>query len=154
MTGSHPLLNLAFYRPHFLLVHFWKKRVTQQRCWVVLKSPKNRVIRKKRGHTSLQSPYNKVTTDYGEPFKTQMVRHCIQGFLLGLYWTSLSGPEVQQIFKVWTHQKPDVLLPGRRTFIIWKKWGKNQKKKKKIQKFFSTFFSRFFFGLFIWPGNV
>ena len=56
-----PLTELRFYRAHFLLVHFWKKRVTQQRCWVVLKSPKNRVIRKKRGHTSSQSPYNKVT---------------------------------------------------------------------------------------------
>ena len=36
---------------------------------------------------------------------------------LGLYRTSLSGPDVRQIFKVRTHQKPDVLLPGRRTFI-------------------------------------
>ena len=36
---------------------------------------------------------------------------------LGLYRTSLSGPEVRQSFKVRTHQKPDVLLPGRRTFI-------------------------------------
>ena len=38
-------------------------------------------------------------------------------FELGLYRTSLSGPEVRQIFKVWTHQKPDFLLPGRRTLI-------------------------------------
>ena len=31
---------------------------------------------------------------------------------LGLYRTSLSGPEVRQIFKVRTHQKPDVLTVG------------------------------------------
>ena len=36
---------------------------------------------------------------------------------LGLYRTSLSGPEVRQIVKIRTHQKPDVFLPGRRTFI-------------------------------------
>ena len=141
-----PLTELRFYRAHFLLVHFWKKRVTQQRCWVVLKSPKNRVIRKKRGHTSSQSPYK----SHGEPFKTQMVRHCIQGFLLGLYWTSLSGPEVQQIFKVWTHQKPDVLLPGRRTSITWNNGEKIQQKKSKQN--FEIFFSIFFFFFFFWPG--
>ena len=47
---------------------------------------------------------------------------------LGLYRTSLSCPEVRQIFKVQTHQKPDVFLPGRRTFITWKNGTKIQKK--------------------------
>ena len=70
--------------------------------------------------------------------------------MVGLYRTSLSGLEVRQIFKVRTHQKPDVLLPGRRTFITWKNGKKNPKKiQNKIQKkkyfFFSKFFSRFVF---------
>ena len=65
---------------------------------------------------------------------------------VGLYWTSLSGPEVQQIFKVGTHQKSDVLLPGGRTFITWNNGEKIQKKNpNKILKIFFQFFS--FFGL-------
>ena len=50
---------------------------------------------------------------------------------VGLYRTSLSGPEVRQILKVRTHQKPDVLFPGRWTFITWKNGKKIQKKSKK-----------------------
>ena len=77
---------------------------------------------------------------------------------VGLYRTSLSGPEVRQIFKVRTHQKPDVLLPGRRTFITWKNGGKKskkiKKKKKNSKKIFKIFFKIFcFFCLFNWSGN-
>jgi len=64
---------------------------------------------------------------------------------LGLYRTSLSGPEVRQIFKVRTHQKPDVLLPGRRTFITRKNREKNPK--KKFQKSFSNLFFVYLLGL-------
>ena len=28
----------------------------------------------------------------------------------------MSGPEIWEIFKIWTVRKPDVFLPGRRTF--------------------------------------
>ena len=38
-----------------------------------------------------------------------------------------SGPEVRQIFKVWTVRKPDVFLPGCRTL-------KNRKKKSRLKK--------------------
>ena len=71
---------------------------------------------------------------------------------LGLYRTSLSGPEVRQISKVRTQQKPDVLLPGHRTFITWKNGEKIHKKKqkKKISKFFFKIFFKIFFFLFIY----
>ena len=66
--------------------------------------------------------------------------------ILGLYRTSLSGPEVRQIFKVRTHQKPDVLLPGPQTFITWNNGEKIQKKiQTKVSNFFFHFFSIFFF---------
>ena len=56
-----------------------------------------------------------------------------------------SGPEVRQIFKIRTVRKPDVFLPGRRTFNTFK----SIREKKKLSKFFSRFFfSRFFFCLF------
>ena len=64
------------------------------------------------------------------------------------YRTSLSGPEIRQIFKVRTHQKPDVFPTGRRTFITWKNGEKNPQKKsppKNLKILFSKFFSRFFF---------
>ena len=46
-----------------------------------------------------------------------------------------SGPEVWQIVKIRTVQKPDVFLPGRRTF-------NSVKNRKKIRFFF---FQNFFF---------
>jgi hypothetical protein len=54
-----------------------------------------------------------------------------------------SGPEVGQIFKIRTVQKPDVFLPGHRTFNTYKNRKKNPKKikerKKKNQDFFCLF---------------
>ena len=51
-----------------------------------------------------------------------------------------SGPEVRKFVKIWTVRKPDVFLPGRRTFNTFKN-------RRKIQKyfFFKIFFSFFFF---------
>ena len=54
-----------------------------------------------------------------------------------------SGPEVRQIFKIRTVWKPDVFLPGRRTFNTLKSIRKNPKK-----KFFNFFFFKFFFSNF------
>ena len=65
-----------------------------------------------------------------------------------------SGPEVRQIFKIRTVRKPDVFLPGRRTFRNRKK-VKKKKVKKKFQKKisknfqFSIFFSNFFLYIFL-----
>ena len=78
-------------------------------------------------------------------FPSQSLATCARN--VGLYRTSLSGPEVRQIFKVRTHQKPDVLLPGRRTFITWKNGEKNPKKKSKKKNFWKFFFW-IFFGFF------
>ena len=50
-----------------------------------------------------------------------------------------SGPEVRQIVKIRTVRKPDIFLPGRRTF-------ENRKKIKKIKLQF--FFFKFFFQIF------
>ena len=50
-----------------------------------------------------------------------------------------SGPEVRQIVKIRTVRKPDIFLPGRRTF-------ENRKKIKII--FFFKFFLNFFFSNF------
>ena len=70
-----------------------------------------------------------------------IIASCKSAWELGLYRTSLSGPEVRQISKVRTQQKPDVLLPGHRTFITWKNG-------KKIQKnFFLNFSFVYLFGL-------
>jgi len=52
-----------------------------------------------------------------------------------------SGPEVRQIFQIRTVRKPDVFLPGRRTFSN-RKNSKNSK--KNFQNFFSNFFHNFF----------
>ena len=52
------------------------------------------------------------------------------------------GPEVQQIFKIQTVRKPDILLPGRWTFNTLKLH------KKKLQNFFQNFVFKFFFSRF------
>ena len=62
-----------------------------------------------------------------------------------------SSPEVRQIFKIRTVRKPDVFLPGRRTF----KTFKNRKKNPKtffLKNIFSNFFFKFFC-LLIWSRN-
>ena len=67
----------------------------------------------------------------------------------GKYWSKLrastralpditSGPEVRQIFKIQTVRKPDVFLPGRRTFKI---------EKHKQFFFFKKNFNFFFISL-------
>ena len=96
---------------------------------------------------------NWVGTFSSQEFLAAGSQQCIvRPSTLGLYRTSLSGPEVRQIFKVRTHKKPDVLLPGRQTFITWKNGEKNPKKnpkKKTISKIFFKFFFQIFF-LFIY----
>ena len=55
-----------------------------------------------------------------------------------------SGQEVRQIFKIRPVRKPDIFLPGRRTFKNRKKI-KNKKFQKKNSKFFFNFFFKTFF---------
>jgi hypothetical protein len=53
-----------------------------------------------------------------------------------------SGPEVRQIFKIRTVRKPDVFLPGHRTFNSFRN---RRKDPKKILKFFFLKFFLFYF---------
>ena len=65
--------------------------------------------------TVLWSPTNANSTTY--TYISQKPWQWEPWQWVGLYRTSLFGPEVRQISKVRTQQKPEVLLPGHRTFI-------------------------------------
>jgi hypothetical protein len=58
-----------------------------------------------------------------------------------------SSPEVRQIFKIQTVRKPDVFLPGRRTFNSFKNRRKNEKMNfsKKIPDFFFEYIPIYIF---------